>query len=739
VTDISFRKILGLNQQSYQRLKIALSLNLRRQVFIAVCDDLLLRDRLSAQLQAELAKAPLPQFDPPSAVELQNLPRLVSLHLNLDDPNPIVQIAQWMAQSPAPRGGWQSGTMPAFQILGTEKLTRQPAAMQRLFFTHLQSIEYNLPLLESSVLLWLTQPWFRALPQSAAEFWRCRTGVFEFIGDPTPLAMTLPERIGVPPDSQTIAPTSNPFTSSPVSTALASPPVVAAAADPPVEVQEAGEATGEATAAAIAENPWARLADDLDPANLFEPFAEIASAREGLLSNESLDSSLNEVSVEFPSTEPRSTANLAVVLPVGLEAEDLQNLPLIQQIERLHQEQASAETLAEAYCTLGNLYRDRVEQGSGTPEDMAIAIQIYEQGLHYLSEQDPLWVDILNDVGNLYWMLSRTRSSTEEALPYLQRGLEAYKFALTKIHPQSQLQTYPMVQNNLGAAYADLARYQDPADSLRRSVEAYLQALRYRTPTTDPIRYASTQNNLGTTYWNLAQHQQPDENLKQAIVAYSEALRFYDPAQEPYNYAMIQNNLGTAYWNLAQYERPKDWLSLSLAAYRTALKYRTLETVPAAFAATQNNLGTAFWHMANQLEDVEMRLGYLQEAIAAYEAALKAVDRVERQSHESHQIVTLNFDQVATQNNLGLAHYQIATDTQAHLSTEQQSMHLSAALTHHVIALQAWTQKPDLRQTALSRVVETLRAFYNQLGLTGQNRALSMVPGQLLPEILPKL
>jgi tetratricopeptide (TPR) repeat protein len=717
VTDISFRKILGLNQQSYQRLKIALSLNLRRQVFVAVCDDLLLRDRLSAQLQTELAKAPLPQFDQPSAVELQNFPRLVSLHLSLDDPNPIVQIAQWMAQSPAPRNGWQPGTMPAFQILGTEKLTRQPAAMQRLFFTHLQSIEYNLPLLESSMILWLTQPWFRALPQSAPEFWRCRTGVFEFIGDPTPVMATLPERIGVLPSLVASAPAGS------TAPATKAPP-----ADPSPAERAAEEATDEAPEAAIVENPWERLADDLDLEPLFEPLAEpAASAVIDTLKSEDLPlDQLTSADVE--------SANLAVTLPAGLQSEDPQNLPLIQQIEYLHEQQAPAAQLAEAYCALGNLYRDRVEQGNGTPEDMAIAIQIYEEGLQYLPEQEPLWVDILNDVGNLYWMLSRTMASSEEALPYLQRGLQAYQFALTKISP-NQLQTYPMVQNNLGAAYADLARYQDPADSLRRSVEAYLQALRYRTPTTDPIRYASTQNNLGTTYWNLAQHQQPDENLKQAIVAYSEALRFYDPAQEPFNYAMIQNNLGTAYWNLAQYERPRDWLSLSLAAYRMALKYRTIEAAPAAFAATQNNLGTAFWHMANQIDEVETRLGYLQEAIGAYEAALKAVDWVERHAGA----MTLNFDHVATQNNLGLAHYQIATDTQARLNAEQQSMHLSAALTHHVIALQSWAQKPELRQTAMSRIVETLRAFYNQLGLTGQNRALSMVPGQLLPEILPKL
>jgi hypothetical protein len=36
-------------------------------------------------------------------------------------------------------------------------------------------------------------------------------------------------------------------------------------------------------------------------------------------------------------------------------------------------------------------------------------------------------------------------------------------------------------------------------------------------------------------------------------------------------------------------------------------------------------------------------------------------------------------------------------------------------------------------------VVKTIRAFHNELGIQGQNLALSKVPGHLLPEILPKL
>jgi hypothetical protein len=36
-------------------------------------------------------------------------------------------------------------------------------------------------------------------------------------------------------------------------------------------------------------------------------------------------------------------------------------------------------------------------------------------------------------------------------------------------------------------------------------------------------------------------------------------------------------------------------------------------------------------------------------------------------------------------------------------------------------------------------MIKTIRTFYQEQGISGQNLALSKVPGQLLPEILPRL
>lgn len=791
VAEIPFRNILGANQQTYERLKMALSLNLRRQIFIAVCDDLPLRDRFAVQLQSELAHVSVVTSSLTSAsltAEPRAIPKLVTLDLDLLDPNPLAQVAEWLTHVPKGRTGRPAVT-PAFQVLGIERLTRQSAAIQSVFLSYLQNIEQQLPLIESCLVLWMTQPWFRMLPEAVPEFWHCRTGVFEFIGDPTPLPVTSPERIQL--DSPGALGQSRDLSSS---------------QQPPLD-------NPDRSAASLIENPWIPLAKDLnylyEPDPNTDPYRNVAANSEPVTTDDDQPSfdpwmiasgqvaqplsaqeqALSELKENGQSyaalsvaRQPFVDANLVDAQPdrqleslsptqpnlngtsvdqvdqnqgsdtaifdlgfdlLTQEVEIGQTIPLLQhieslqqQIESLHQGQESPVVLANAYRTLGNFYRDCIEQGEASVENLTLAIQAYEQALQWLSENPLERAEIFNDLGNLYWMIAQIHSSTEDATVFLQQTVQVYQLALQNFEPQQHIQLYAMVQNNLGATYADLARYQDPAVNLQLSIDAYQRALQHRAAELDLLRYASTQNNLGTTYWNFAQHQQPAINLKHAIAAYSEAIRCYVPEQDPLNYAMIQNNLGTAYWNLAQYGQTQENLTLALIAYQDALRYRTLETAPTGFAATQNNLGTAFWHLANHSQQPTERLSYLQQAIAAYEAALQAAIYIQNHQPEA---ATLNFDIASTQNNLGLAHFQIATDTHTHLSAADVAFHLEGALKHHILALQSWETQPELRQTAISCILQTIRACYQQQGLSGQNQALSQVPSRLLAEILPKL
>jgi len=696
VTDIVPLQVSSWNRQSYQRLKQTLTLGLRRQILIGVCDDLILRQRLVGRLQAELMH---PQKAMPAGIG--NSCQLISLNLNLSNPNPLAQMAQWSKQHPLPEA---IAAIPTFQILGIERLTRQPASVQRSFLRCLQAIGRSLPRLECSLLLWVPRPWFNTIEQSVPEFWQWHTGVFEFEGEPTPVP---PANSAIPESRQSSV----------------------------------------AASTSSKDNVWHILTRDLAKFSELphdseqkhhesdDPLPTPKNLGAGVITQKS-----NPVKSVEPSEKPPNQITVNIPKP---KSEALPKLPSLKEIEQLQQQSYPPASLAEAYLSVGNYYRDRIEQGEATPENLMIAIQAYEQAAGWLEKAAlPGVSDILNDVGNLYWMLSRSPGNGEQALSHLERSIQAYQLALTKLTAETVPQTYAMIQNNLGAAYGDLARYRDVAENLQQSIRAYEEALRYRTieTATEDIaarqKYASTQNNLGTAYWHLAQQQEPVIHLKQAIAAYKEALAQYHPEREPLNWGMIQNNLGTAYWNLAQYEDSLTYLRLAIDAYRDALNHRRADVAPTACAATQNNLGTAYWHLATQSQEhAEVRQEYLQQCIAAYETAIA----IAQQLRQSNPPIPVSFDVCATCNNLGLAHYQLATEPQFSLSQATKPTHLEAALQNHLQALQGFSNQPEAYQTTLSYLIKTIRGFYKEQGFQGQNFALSKVPGQLLPTILPRL
>ena len=777
LTDTAPHKVSSWNRQTYQRLKVALSLGLRRQIFVAVCDDLSLRNRLAGELHAELGTT---SAKPPR--DAQGFPKLVSLKLNLSDPNPLGQIAQWLAQNQESRN---STPAPGFQILGVERLTRKPPSVQRLFLRRLQGIERNLLHLESTLLLWLPRPWFHTIQQSVPEFWRWHTGIFEFEGEPTPLPPvgtskpeaslnSVPSESGVvegsfKEDLRTLLAQDltesdkqqrfdkiswkkqhqyNPSQHKPAASetpnydyhiGAASPPAsdrTKATSYPIFDFQQAPPLTGQ-EAVLSDEAIGKEITMPLTPHTPLTPDPELGLG--------DLDGEIEALGIEkligYPQT-PIANSQSGEPTPETPPSEQLLQPPLPSATSQPQSE--ATESPAETYLELGNHYRHAIEQGDVSEENLMIAIQAYEQALHWLDKAAPQVPDILNDLGNLYWMLSRCPESVEHARSYLEQAIQSYQLALTKLIAEESPQTYAMIQNNLGAAYGDLARHKEPAESLEQSIRAYEEALRYRRAESDPLKYASTQNNLGTAHWNLAQHQASVPNLRSAIAAYNEALSYYSSQSEPLNWAMIQNNIGTAYWNLAQYEQPEIWLPLATTAYQEALKYRTPEVAPGACAATLNNLGTAYWHLADRSQNQShQKAQYLKQSIDAYEKALILVGRppfaVTEESSQTNPPIPVNFDVFATHNNLGLAHYQIATELQFSVTQESKIAHLEAALEQHAQVCKDVAAQSESYQTAVSYIIKIIRIIYTEGGIAGQNRALAKVPGQLLPEILPKL
>ncbi|MFN6465195.1 MAG: tetratricopeptide repeat protein [Nostoc sp. DedVER02] len=718
VNDTTHKNNSNWNRQVYHRLKLALSLGLRRQLFLAVCDDLHLRNQVAARLHSTLAY-PVGQvlYQQSNAQENSTpaYPRLVTLRLNLNDPNPIVQINQWLANYPPPTVGGSKDTpgrpfpVPAFQIVGVEHLTKQPVATQRLFLHYLRlseqffSTQESSRFLESNLLLWIPRPWLSAIKQSAPQFWRCRTGVFVFAGEPTPAIQNAgyPERF-----------------SSSKSLDLGN-----------IEQSILDESLNQAELRTAAtefkfENNSDFSAEIQD--NSVHQTPE-STNRSGSVNNNQSLSSLSYISSELTEL---------VIATIGTNPsknieDSLQPQQILLEIEKLHENLVSGEILAEAYHRLGTLYRLRIEQGESTLENLMVAIIAYQEAISF-DESSPQLPDILNDLGTLYWMLYRTPPNSEEGQTYIEQAIEFYQLALKMISPQTHRETYARVQNNLGTAYGDLARFSHPSENWQQAISAYNEALNYRTADMDSLKYAACQNNLGTAYWHLGQYNQPIVHLKKAIAAYNEALVHYNPEEEPLKYGMIQNNIGTACWNLAQYEQPAQNLQLAINVYNKALKYRTPANVPSACAATQNNLGTAYWHLANLSQTTkEARQKYLELCISTYEEAISLA--------HSLSGTPLSFDLLASYNNLGLAHYQLVIDKSFNGDKATRSQHLEIALDYHLQALNALSKQSEVYQTTFTYVVKTIRAFHDELGIQGQNLALSKVPSQLLPDILSKL
>lgn len=722
------------NRQVYHRLKLALSLGLRRQLFLAVCDDLHLRNQVAARLHSTLAYPVgqvLYQVSDGQEASTSAYPRLVTLRLNLNEPNPISQINQWLANYPPPVVGASKDTpgkplpIPTFQLVGVEQLTKQTVASQRLFLHYLRLSEQffaaqeSSRFLESSVLLWVSRPWLSAIQQSAPQFWRWRTGVFVFAGEPTPATQNSghPERLS---NSRSVK-------------------LGNLEQSVPDELSMEGEVRSSSTTEfnfgddsnLPTDIPGNHPQSKEDTSLLISELPPTQQKQQELTVRSTTANTPSLLSLSHVSQELTELVLATINTKITSAEDDWQPQELLLEIEKLHSQSASGEILATAYHQLGNLYRLRIEQGQSTLENLMVAIIAYQESISY-DENSPQLPDILNDLGTLYWMLYRTPPNLEEGQTYIEQGIEFYELALKMISPETHSDTYARVQNNLGTAYGDLARFASPSENWQQAVVAYSEALCYRTVEADPLKYAACQNNLGTAYWHLAQYNQPVVHLKKAIAAYKQALAHYSPQEEPLKYGMIQNNVGTAYWNLAQYEQPGENLQLAVNVYSEALKYRTAAMVPSACAATQNNLGTAYWHLANLPQTTkDVRGNLLNLCITAYEEAIALA--------YSLSSVALSFDLFATHNNLGLAHYQLVTDHAFNGDKNKRSHHLEAALDNHLQALNGLSKQPEAYQATFAYVVKTIRAFHNELGIQGQNLALSKVPGHLLPEILPKL
>lgn len=582
VTEIISQGSSSLNQQIYLRLRLALSLNLRRQILIAVCDDTTLRSQFATQLDTDVAIEPVC-----SGSGL----RLTSFALDLDHPDVLQQIQQ---SAELVMG------LTNFQITGIDRLTRQPVHIQRTFLDSLSTIAQQLPNLEFNLVLWVTRPWCRAIQQSAPEFWNWHTGLFEFEGDPFGQNLNLGQNQRQPASNEASNGSANGSENKASSghrklkldTDLAD--FVLASVMQTIDLDDQSALT----------KVLATHHPDTEPLQILHQIEELHQARSSAASLGILYRQLGDWYRDRLDPVRPVAQHLTIVIRAYEQALKLVDL--------------KSEDVSDLLNDIANLYWIKARSGSeSVVTNLEKALKAYQFALDRTSPdlQPQTYAMIQNNLGSVYSDLAAQQSSEKN----LHSAIEAYQASLQWRSFETDPARYAATQNNLGTAYWNLAQHRAPMLNLQSAVNAYNEALRYYTPEQEPLHYAMLQNNLGTAYWNLSRCDQAVQELAMAedflhlaIGAYRVALIYRTLEAAPLAYAATQNNLGTAYWHLANqesihYDDRSIHLLCAIDAYQealTAVQYLAAASTPHApslsfdVAATHHHIGLAYYQTA---------------------------------------------------------------------------------------------------------------------------------------------
>ena len=257
----------------------------------------------------------------------------------------------------------------------------------------------------------------------------------------------------------------------------------------------------------------------------------------------------------------------------------------------------------------------------------------------------------------------------ESGTARLEEAVAAYRAALQEWTRERVPLDWAMTQNNLGIALRIWASGRRAASGWRRRWRP-MSGAAGTDPRARAARLGRAQNNLGNALWTLGERESGTARLEEAVAAYRAALQEWTRERVPLDWATTQNNLGNALSDAGRAGerdgaaggggrglsrraarngpasacrstgrrrrttsamRSRRWASgragrrgwrRRSTAYRAALEECTRERVPLDWARTQNNLGTALW----QLGERESGTARLEEAVAAYRAALRGMD-----------------------------------------------------------------------------------------------------------------
>ncbi|MEM9245750.1 MAG: hypothetical protein AAGA67_08445, partial [Cyanobacteria bacterium P01_F01_bin.153] len=598
------------NQKTYDRLKQSLGLELRRQVFVAVCDDLVVRAHLSQRLIRDRAMG---------THRGELISQVVTVTLDPQRPSLQQSIFDGFQQyrhtnqhyRPTPQGYLTSAAVkhdPVVQLFGIEDLTRQSAHIQRQFLQNLNQLPKRPLPAAGALILWVPRPWVNSIRQSAPDFWQWHTGFFEFDGDPRPFDPEAADNALPQPSFQ-----------------------------PQLEPIQAF--------------PWQYFTDDGGAFNstneITAPMPQKLSPQRGERLGEpqlSLTPAANKpASTKSASSQPTSKFPSDIPVPNALDAwlvlaQSAQGAPgdrrlMDRAIEIGHQLLADHRpTLfeqAQIYETLGHCHSARAltvtrdqRRRLGDALQRAIERDLQKACDCFQWALEPLDQTLVNRAlerrdGQNNQLLTR-RANLLRTLAETQQSLIRYGSASTaSTVSQYQASVVKNYRRGIASQWLKIRR-------CRKFTDGDAQGL------------VQTYNSLGMAYWIQGNGDRSNvvlahRRFKQAINAYLQGLgcygnRRYSDSALPtdYHYGTLQTNLGTAYLTLHRGDRNPLWLDHAVTAYHAALNYRDRQQHPAAYAATCNNLGIAYRALGHfaQRQDPHAEWTYCQQGIAFYNEAL---------------------------------------------------------------------------------------------------------------------
>ena len=800
VISLDTQTFLGHNQATYQDLRLALQLNLRRQLLLAVCDDVALQTQLARRLEADLNPYRQQTLHPIRTLSGRaELSPIVTLRLNDQQPDPVRQVLLWLKQHRLLKASAQ--TIPAFQIVGLERLAQRSQTIQNTFLASLAHVDALITRLDCRLLIWVPRPWIGKIQQAVPSFWRSRSGLFEFAGDPTPtpsspISFEIPEHPNASPLSETVS-------------ALL------------VDLPKLGQGTKWARAESKSPNPasspinpagnlWTILREDLSN---FEDQPSTPTHSPDLPPPPQPATPTDPISGHTPCVKTASTAAQCqpaarhftvftdaplstVVMPPGSQAGSSGDSPPPLAIHTAAAPDSSGTESRASIAPQPSPAQSKASRPDTAPQPPsnldglpqalvqdAAAISLWEY-IHTLETEQagPLALSrAYLGLGQISRDLIEAGQTTPALLNF---AIEAYQKAISGLLEGEE--NWCDALNDLASLYWLRSQHDNDTDAtiawLKRSIEAYQKALDGSQPDPNPETWLRLCTNLGTVHSLLANLTEPLANLKAAHTAYQRALEHAPARTSSVEYANLQNSLGSLYWRLAQLEQPQYYLQQAIVAYSEALPCHDPGVSPLEFAMLQNNLGIAYWSLS-QYEQPRL---LLEKAIAAYHAALQHRTQAnsphscaatnnnlgtaywdlaqqhtcdpDQRLHYLHQAVVayenalnaaeialqnspetpLGFDIWATFHSHGVVHDQLAQGLPAD-QAEQRQKHLQRALQHYLIAYRGWQDDPKNLEILVSALVYNIHLSFEILGLPGQQAVLAQVPGELLPDILQRL